>query len=142
MLTDETIACFDTAHCRPGLRLRAHRMFRALLDEDAADRWNGDSLTPDDLAGLVPPPRDLWRVDDAKLARMLQDFAVMGVFAIHSGQFDDQSLLEPLMDLQSAACAVAGRCDSGRGASVIPFPSRDPAAGGRPSRRVSHPQAS
>ncbi|WP_209428483.1 hypothetical protein [Pararhodobacter sp. SW119] len=133
MLTDDKIARFDSAHCRPGLRLRANRMLRALLDEDAADRWashvveDRDSIAPDDLASLVPPPRDMWRVDDAELAPMLQDFAVMGVFAIQTGQFDDRSLLEPLMDLQSAACTLASRCDAGGSATVIPFQTRDPA---------------
>lgn len=130
MHTDAKILRFDAARCRPGLRLRANRMIRALLDEDAADRWashpetEGDSISPDDLAGLVPRPRDMWRVDDWILACMLQDFAVMGIFAVQSGQFDDRSLLEPLMDLQSTACAVARTCAAGSGASVDLLPAR------------------
>jgi hypothetical protein len=130
MQIDHRIVRFDAARCRPGLRLRANQMIRALLDEDAADRWashgeeDGDSINPDDLAGLVPPPREMWRIDDATLACMLQDFAVMGVFAIQSGQFDGRFLLESLMDLQASACAVAQSCAAGARASVEPFPKR------------------
>ncbi len=119
MQTNDTITRFDTARCRPGMRRQAIRMMQALLAEDAADRWashpgsDGDSITPDDLAGLVPPPRDLAFVDDARLACMLQDFAVMGIFAIQSGQFDDRTLLEPLMALQASACSVAQACKAG-----------------------------
>ncbi len=131
MQTETKFLRFDASRCRPGLRWRANNMIRALLDEDVADRWashpetEGDSITPDDLAGLVPRPRDMWRVNDATLACMLQDFAVMGIFAVQSGQFDDRSLLEPLMDLQATACAVARNCASGCGASVDSFPARD-----------------
>ena len=119
--------------CSSDLRLRATRMIRALLDEDVADRWashaddDGDSITPDDLAGLVPAPRDMWRIDDATLACMLQDFAVMSVFAVQSGQFDGRPLLEPLMELQAAACVVARSCEAGSAAAVRAFPRRSAA---------------
>lgn len=136
MQIDHKIVRFDAARCRPSLRLLANQMIRALLEEDAADRWashgeeDGDSITPDELAGLVPPPREMWRFDDATLACMLQDFAVMGVFAVQSGQFDGRYLLEPLMNLQASACAVAQSCAAGARASVEPFPKRAVASEG------------
>ena len=120
MQTEDRIARFDAARCRPGLRRQVSRMIEALLAEDVADLWashpdeDGDSILPDDLAGLVPPPRDLWRVDDATLACMAQDFAVMAIFAVQSGQFDGRNLLEPLMTLQASACSVGQACASGR----------------------------
>lgn len=144
MLAVDTITRFQAERCRPTLRNQATEMIHALLAEDAADLWashpetDGDSITPDDLAGLVPPPRNLRKVDDARLSCMLQDFAVMAIFAIQSGQFDNRALIAPLMALQSSACAVALACKQGASRlQYLPMRRTSPAqAAARASQRI------
>jgi hypothetical protein len=100
---------FPLHRARPPLAVRVLAVRDAARADAARGLWdslpegNGDRISCADLCDMLPPLDAPAPTGTLVLAIAAADFAVLGLFAIQTGQWMRPDLLEALMGLQSAA---------------------------------------
>lgn len=89
---------------RPGIRQLANNARRRILAAQEDGSWAaGESgVTPDFVAGLIPPLKDLFDQTDLEVAETAIKVSILCMHVIHAGEWDDRKELTFFVDLQCA----------------------------------------
>lgn len=102
-----TLLTFPLSRTRPGIALQLARLAQEARLDATRGLWHQlgpdhpDSMTPELLLEGCPP--NLANLPFTSLVILAKDFSLLGLLAIHTGQWIRPDLLSALMTLQASA---------------------------------------